>query len=138
MADCWAVTVDTDVTNTPYVMQAGMVAFCDENSTLNFTDCNWTSTLTNSRTNSNDRSGGFLAHTKGGITLTAENCTLSGNINHSNKTSDARVGGLVADIEENSTNPSQITLKNLTVSATVSAANAGKNNYCGGLLGCHC
>ena len=132
-----AVTVDTDVTNTPYVMQAGMVAFCDENSTLNFTDCNWTSTLTNSRTNSNDRSGGFLAHTKGGITLTAENCTLSGNINHSNKTSDARVGGLVADIEENSTNPSQITLKNLTVSATVSAAKAGTNNYCGGLLGCH-
>ena len=132
-----AVTVDTDVTNTPYVMQAGMVAFCDENSTLNFTDCNWTSTLTNSRTNSNDRSGGFLAHTPGSITLTAENCTLSGNINHSDKTSDARVGGLVADIEENSTNPSQITLKNLTVSATVSAAKAGTNNYCGGLLGCH-
>ena len=132
-----AVTVDTDVTNTPFVMQAGMVAFCDENSTLNFTNCSWTSTLTNSRTNSNDRSGGFLAHTKGGITLTAENCTLSGNINHSNKTSDARVGGLVADIEENSTGTSQITLKNLTVSATVSAAKAGNNNYCGGLLGCH-
>lgn len=130
-----AVTVDTDVTNTPYVMQAGMVAFCDENSTLNFTDCNWTSTLTNSRTNSNDRSGGFLAHTKGGITLTAENCTLSGNISHTGGKDVARVGGLVADIEENSTNPSKITLKNLTVSANISAETAKKES--GGLLGCH-
>lgn len=124
--------------NAPMVMVAGMVAQGSANTpvTSTYTNCKWTSTLTNKRTNGNDRMAGFLAQTNGSVDITVDGCELSGLIT-SASTSDARVGGLVADIEENSTNPSRITLKNLTVSATVSAAKAGTNNYCGGLLGCH-
>ena len=130
--------VTVDENSSSMVMVAGMVAQCSTNTpvTSTYTNCKWTSTLTNNRDNANDRVAGFLAQTNGQVTITVDGCELSGSIT-SASTTDARVGGLVADIEENSTNPSQITLKNLTVSATVSAANDGKNNYCGGLLGCH-
>lgn len=130
------VTVDIKPKNSPMVMVAGMVAQGSTNTHSTYTNCKWTSTLTNNRDNANDRVAGFLAQTNGQVEITVDRCELSGSIT-SASTTDARVGGLVADIEENSTGTSRITLKNLTVSATVSAAKAGKNNYCGGLLGCH-
>ncbi|MGN0425367.1 MAG: hypothetical protein ACI4FY_08625 [Acetatifactor sp.] len=89
---------DTSESKTLYVLQAGILGRYTGGDILSFTNCSWTSTLTNTRSTSNTFIGGFVGNLHGSSEVEVTGCTLSGKINAekiSNTT--ARVGGLFAE-----------------------------------------
>ncbi|MGM9584885.1 MAG: hypothetical protein ACI3V1_05010 [Faecousia sp.] len=126
-----------------FVMQSGILGQYAGGTTLSFTDCSWTSTLSNSRSTDNNRIGGFAGRVLGGSTVNVSDCTISGTITANSISKNAAVGGLIAESRDEcqktdgsfySAGNNTISISNLTVSgANISATSATET--CGGLLG---
>lgn len=110
---------------------SGLIAHVGDGTMLKFTDCSWTSTITDSGTSTDVYIGGFLGKgTNVGMSVSSDtlgSSTLSGTI-QKNSAAPAKVGGLVASLSGEKLDIDGLTISN----ARIIAANA--TGTCGGLL----
>lgn len=110
---------------------SGLIAHVGDGKKLEFTDCSWTSTITDSGTSTDVYIGGFLGKgTNVGMSVssgTLGSSTLSSTIRKNNATT-AKAGGLVASLSGGTLDIDGLTISN----AHIIAANA--TGTCGGLL----
>lgn len=110
---------------------SGLIAHVGDGKKLEFTDCSWTSTITDSGTSTDVYIGGFLG--KGtNVTMNVSGSTLGSSTLSStiqkNSAAPAKVGGLVASLSGGTLDIDGLTISN----AHIIAANA--TGTCGGLL----
>ncbi|MCI7727359.1 MAG: hypothetical protein MSH58_09550 [Clostridiales bacterium] len=110
---------------------SGLIAHVGDGTTLKFTDCSWTSTITDSGTSTDVYIGGFLGKgTNVGMSVssgTLGSSTRSGTIRKNNATT-AKAGGLVASLSGRTLDIDGLTISNASIDAPRATGT------CGGLL----
>lgn len=80
-----------------YVLQGGILGQYEGSGNIEFNNCQWLSTLENTRAIDNNRIGGFAGRVLGSSRVFVKECTLEGNINVSSGVDNVWVGGLIAE-----------------------------------------
>ena len=110
---------------------SGLIAHVGDGTTLKFTDCSWTSTITDSGTSTDVYIGGFLGKGTNAKMIvsgsTLGSSTLISKIQRSKATT-AKVGGLVASLSGGKLDIDGLTISNASIEAT------SATGTCGGLL----